>query len=280
MKITYPVPAETTSVFVVVTDRTPSGLPAVVPWRMGRPHRRAAMDALGTPRLTLEAFRAGQSPWRLMELDDELRKPVRKARHHIVVSSIAPVAAQPQAAQVARAAARGVAEAYHGTIVDPLIGTALSHCPECPGERPEFRLGDDWLGWTIGLAEGATCPRVTTRGLRRFGLPEITLDCPACAHRLCTVDILRAVADRLLAGHLEWVRGNPGTRRRTLGGRLRFGAAGFAVLLGGPDPASGPFRVRLTRDTAQRSCLRVGSPDGIDGTANDRLGRAPGLLAS
>lgn len=294
MQITYPVPAETTSVFVIVTDRTPTELSSIVPWRMGRPHRRAAMDVLGTPRLELEAFRAGQSPWRRMELDgDELRKQVRRARHHIVVSSTAPVAAQPEAAQVARAAARGVAEAYHGTIVDPLTGTTLSHCPQCPGERPEFRLGDDWLGWTTELAEESTCPpwdpattrlcsclRVTTRGLRRFGLPEITLNGAACAHSLCAIDILRAVADRLLADHLDWVSGNPGGRYRTIGEQLRFGAAAVAVFFGSPDLNSEPFRVRLTRDAADRSCLRVGPPDGFDGTVNDWLCRTPDLLAS
>ncbi|MBD3146945.1 hypothetical protein, partial [Microbispora bryophytorum] len=61
MLITYPVPAQTSSVFVVVTDRTPTDLSSVVPWRMGPSHRRAARDALGTPRLTLEAFRSARS---------------------------------------------------------------------------------------------------------------------------------------------------------------------------------------------------------------------------
>ncbi|GIH68959.1 hypothetical protein [Sphaerimonospora thailandensis] len=294
MKITYPVPAETTSVFVVVTDRTPTELSSIVPWRMGRPHRRTAMEALGTPRLELEAFRAAQSPWRRMDLDgDDIRKQVRRARHHIVVSSIAPVTAQPEAAQVARAAARGVAEAYHGVIVDPLTGTALTHCPQCPGERQEFRLGDDWLGWTSEVDETGSCPpwepaasglcsclRVTTRGLRRFGLPEIMLDGAACAHSLCTVDILRAVADRLLLGHLDWITGHPGAPCRTIGEHLRIGQADFAVFSGSPDLDDEPFRVRLTRDAADRSCLRIGPPDGFDGTVNDWLCRTPGILAA
>lgn len=42
MRITYPVPPQTSSVFVVVTDRTPVDLSSVVPWRMGPAHRRSA----------------------------------------------------------------------------------------------------------------------------------------------------------------------------------------------------------------------------------------------
>ena len=51
MKITYPVPAETTCAFVVAVDRASADLAAIVPWRIGRPHRRAAVAAFGTPRL-------------------------------------------------------------------------------------------------------------------------------------------------------------------------------------------------------------------------------------
>jgi hypothetical protein len=294
MKITYPVPAETESVFVVVTDRMPTELSSIVPWRMGKPHRRQAMEVLGTPRLELEAFRAGQSPWRRMDLGDgDLLRRVRKGRYHVVVSSVSPVSAQPEAAQVARAAARGVAEAYHGLIVDPITGSALYHCPECPGERQEFRLADDWLGWTTDVNEEVSCPpwdpagaqlctclRVTSRGLRRFGLPEIMLDGAACAHSLCTVNVLRTVADRLLAGHLAWLAHNPGALCRTIGEHLRIDGADFAVFSGSPDLDGEPFRVRLTRDLAGRSCLRVGPPDGFDGTLNDWLCRTPTLLSA
>ncbi|MEZ0073907.1 hypothetical protein [Planotetraspora sp. GP83] len=309
MQITYPVPAETTSVFVVAVDRTPTELSSIVPWRMGRPHRRAAMEALGTPRLELEAFRAGQSPWKRLESqafragqspwkrielegDDDLRR-IKRARHHVVVSSTAPVAAQPEAAQIARAAARGVAEAYHGVIVDQLTGSAVYHCVECPGEREEFRLSDDWLSWTTEFSEDSSCPpwdpagteicaclRVTTRGLRRFGLPEVMLDGAACAHSLCTVNVLRTVAQRLLTGHLDWLAGNPGARCRTIGEHLRVDGADFAVFSGSPDLDGEPFRVRLTRDAADRSCLRVGPPAGFDGSLNDWLCRTPGLLAA
>ncbi|GAA1306441.1 hypothetical protein Psi02_23930 [Planotetraspora silvatica] len=293
MQITYSVPAETTSVFVVAVDRAPVELSSIVPWRMGKPHRKRAMEVLGTPRLELEAVRADRSIWRRTGLkDDDLRR-VARARHHVVVSSTAPVEAQPEAAQVARAAARGVAEAYHGVIVDRLTGSAVYHCAACPGERQDFRLGDDWLGWAIEIDDDRSCPpwdpagtevcaclRVTTRGLARFGLPEVMLDGAACAHRLCTVNVLRTVAERLFTAHLAWVGGNPGARCRTIDDHLQVDGADFAVVSGAPELGREPFRVRLTRDAADRSCLRVGPPADFEGTVSEWLCRTPGLRAA
>ncbi len=318
MRITYPVPAQTSSVFVVVTDRTPTDLSSIVPWRMGPSHRRAARDALGTPRLTLQAFRSARSPWRRMDLNAEDLRRVRRARHHVVVTSIAPVEEQPEAAQVARAAARGIAEACHGGLYDPLTGAAVYHCAECPGERRNFHLGDDWLGWRVSCADeehacglgaaapvgadidgGCSCLVTTSRGLRRFGLPEITLTGLACAHSLCAVTVLRTVAESLLAGHLTWLSTGLLTPCRGVARRLRVAGMDYAVLSGGADLESGPFhipgaedapppgmpgeesgllRVRLTPAAATRSCLRLRLPGGHDGNPHPR--HSPGLLVA
>ncbi|MEN3536115.1 hypothetical protein AAH991_13450 [Microbispora sp. ZYX-F-249] len=267
MRITYPVPGQTSSVFVVVTDRTPTDLSSIVPWRMGPSHRRAARDAVGTPRLTLEAFRSARSPWRRMDLGAEDLKRVRRARHHVVVTSTAPVEEQPEAAQVARAAARGIAEAYHGALYDPLTGAAVYHCADCPGERRDFHLGDDWLGWRVSCAEegpacalgaaapagagdaatdgdgGCSCLVTTSRGLRRFGLPEITLAGLACAHSLCSVTVLRTVAEALLAGHFAWLSSGLRSSCRGVARRLRVAGTEYAVLSGEVDLENGPVRI-------------------------------------
>lgn len=326
MSITYPVPAQTSSVFVVVTDRTPTDLSSIVPWRMGPSHRRAARDALGTPRLRLEAFRAARSPWRRMDLSADDLKQVRRSRYHVVVTSTAPVEEQPEAAQVARAAARGIAQAYHGTLYDPLTGARVYHCAECPGERPDFHLGDDWLGWRLSCADeehtcdlghavaetgaasanvdtgamptgagapvvpvdagacamsvasgacavpiaiptsagagavrtnvgaampadadaaygGCSCLITTSRGLRRFGLPEIVLTGLACAHSLCAVTALRTVAESLLAGHFAWLSTGPRPLRRRIARRFRVAGMEYAVLSGGADLDHGPIRL-------------------------------------
>ncbi|ETK33819.1 hypothetical protein [Microbispora sp. ATCC PTA-5024] len=311
MKISYSVPAETTSVFVVAADRTPTELSSIVPWRMGRAHRRRAMDALGTPRLEIEAYRQSRSPWRGTDLPAGPHEQVHRARYHVVVSSTAPVTEQPEAAQAARAAARGVAEAYGGVIVDPLTGAVVDHCPDCPGERQEFRVGDDWLGWAVDVDESrsgaacdplgagvCTCLRVASRGLSRFGLPEVVLDGGPCPHSLCAVATLLPVAEHLLSGHLAWLAREPHTRHpharepharepharephallRTIDRRIRLAGREVAEVAGSPDPEGDPFLVRLTPAVAGRACLRVDLP--AEGTTGDRPHHTPGLLAA
>jgi hypothetical protein len=250
---------------------------------------------------------------------------------------------------VARALARSIAGAYHGLIVDRLTGAVVYHCPCCPGERQEFRVEDDWVGWAMTADQAAeregscpscgpartrtrtcACSSVMTRGLRRFGLPEIVLDGAACAHSLCAVNALRMVAQRLLTGHLDWLADNPGASSRTIKGQLTVDGCEFAVLSGIPDVTplcleeSGislpsieagdgeaspiadqetalaespplptdspvprrelregePFHVRLTREGAGRSCLRVGPNVDLDGGDDDGLNRPSGLLAA
>ncbi|KAA9373506.1 hypothetical protein F5972_35385 [Microbispora cellulosiformans] len=352
MRITYPVPAQTSSVFVVVTDRTPADLSSVVPWRMGPAHRRGAREALGTPRLALEAFRSARSPWRRMDLGRDDLKQVRRARHHVVVTSTAPVEEQPEAAQVARAVARAVAEACRGTLYDPLVGGVIYHCAECPGEREDFDLGDDWLGWRLSCADPeAGCPRgadpgdgfggvpgdgpgvgagdgpgvgtgdgvcpgaggvegavgvdpggcaclvARSRGLWRFGLPEITLTGLACVHSLCAVTALRTAAEALLEGHLTWLSTSPQAPFRSIDHRLRVAGAEYAVvssgwgeggrlrLDGGESgallgwPGTGDLRVRLTPEAAACACLRPGRSSGQDG-GNRHPHHTPGLLVA
>lgn len=209
-----------------------------------------------------------------------------------MVTSTAPVGEQPEAAQVARAAARAVAEACHGTLYDPLVGGVVYHCAECPGEREGFDLGDDWLGWRLSCADpeaacargadlgggtgtvpgdgasdgtcggpgegtgdgvcpeaggveeavdtvdtlgasGCACLVAMSRGLRRFGLPEITLTGLACVHSLCAVTALRTAAEALLEGHLTWLSTSPQAPFRSIDHRLRLAGAEYAVVSAG-----------------------------------------------
>ncbi|WP_327044333.1 hypothetical protein OG320_21515 [Microbispora sp. NBC_01189] len=378
MRITYPVPPQTSSVFVVVTDRTPADLSSVVPWRMGPAHRRSAREALGTPRLAVEAFRSARSPWRRIDLGRDDLKQVRRARHHVMVTSTAPVGEQPEAAQVARAAARAVAEACRGTLYDPLVGRMVYHCAECPGEREGFDLGDDWLGWRLSCADpeaacaggadpgggtgtvpgdgtsdgtcggpgegtgdgvcpeaggveeavdtvdtarasGCACLVAMSRGLRRFGLPEITLTGLACVHSLCAVTALRTAAEALLEGHLTWLSRSPQAPFRSIDHRLRLAGAEYAVVSAGwgeaeerPSVAGSEYavvsagwgegerlrvagtesdaslgwpgpgdllRVRLAPEAAACSCLRPGRPGGENG-GNRHPHHTPGLLVA
>ncbi|MFI6298648.1 hypothetical protein ACIBEJ_44170 [Nonomuraea sp. NPDC050790] len=291
MQITFPVPASLTALFVVAIERLRFDIEGMLPWRIGRPHRRAAMAALGTT-LTLSHSTAQWRPGGVDLTEDE-RRLLRRTRQHVLVTSTAPPQTLPTSLQVARAAARAIAEECTGLVVDPLAGFALPSCARCAGEPSTFRLADDWLGWNVEVHDTATCPpwnpadthacdclRVTSRGLRRFALPEITLDGAACAHNLCAVNLLRAVAQRLLTDHLAFLSANPEARERTIDDHLRIhdqalfsDRQSFGVRLTpcespgsirrlkvGPAPGSGPI-----------TCLKVGPPSDFTGTVNDWL---------
>ncbi|MEV5408267.1 hypothetical protein AB0K60_05385 [Thermopolyspora sp. NPDC052614] len=215
MQLTFTVPKETTSRFVIAVNRTPADLPSVVPWRMSAPHRRQAAVALGSPRLTI----------------------TRHGPSHVVVSSTASPSCQPRSAQVARAAARAVAKAYDGVIDDPLTGHVISGESGGEEEPGVFHLADDWLGWQIDVAKDAACSHrgvrssactplsVSSRGLRRFGMPEITLDGPVCGHGHRPVEFLRMVAQRLLTEHLSWLSANPSIGVRAICDHVRIHAS-------------------------------------------------------
>ncbi|MCA2221175.1 hypothetical protein [Nonomuraea aurantiaca] len=127
-----------------------------------------------------------------------------------------------------------------------------------------FRLADDWLGWDVQVHGDATCPpwdpadtgacdclRVTSRGLRRFALPEITLDGAACAHSLCATSLLRRVAHHLVTDHLAFVATHPDATERSIDDHVQIAtSAGHG---------GSPFTVHLTPcDTDPTSHGRIG----------------------
>ncbi|WP_433511695.1 hypothetical protein ACQP2T_49200 [Nonomuraea sp. CA-143628] len=176
-----------------------------------------------------------------------------------------------------------------------------------------FRLADDWLGWDVQVHGDATCPpwdpadtgacdclRVTSRGLRRFALPEITLDGAACAHSLCATSLLRRVAHHLVTDHLAFLATHPDATERTIDDHVRIatsaghGGSPFTVHLTPCDtdptshgrirrisrlkvaPVPGAGQVAYLRTdpppgTGQVTHLKVGPPPGFSGSLNDWL---------
>ncbi|MFI6599916.1 hypothetical protein ACIBHX_27055 [Nonomuraea sp. NPDC050536] len=251
MTITLPLPAELTSTFVVAVERTPADLETIAPWRVAAPYRRAAVEAYGTPALRVVTRRRSQWKPIGVTLAEEDRRLLRRTRHHLLVTTTCALYELPHNLQVARATARALAKEYSGLVIDPVAGTPVLSCDRCVGEPADFRLADDWLGWDVQVHDDATCPpwdpagtgscsclRVTSRGLSRFALPEITLDGAACAHNLCAMTLLRTVATRLLADHLTFLTTHPTATERTIDDHLRIDQAFFP---GGP-----PFNVHLT----------------------------------
>ncbi|HUR05655.1 MAG TPA: hypothetical protein VM347_24140 [Nonomuraea sp.] len=381
MKITLPLPDRLTSHFIVPVKRVPFDIESFVPWRVGRPYRRAVSAALGSPLLTVTHHR---TPWRPagVTLAVEERQLLRRAQQHVMITTTAPPHALPTSVQVARAAARAVAQECEGLVIDPLTGITLLTCDErhtdgptassrphnssfrssasgspsgsvgrrrrdepttfrgpgtpansraagepaglptadepasfrtagesagfrtageplglragseppglraggeppglrvagespgfrSAGEPPSFRLADDWLGWDVQVHGDATCPpwdpadtgacdclRVTSRGLSRFALPEITLDGAACAHSLCATRLLRRVANHLLTDHLTFVTTHPDATERVIDDHQRIAAS--------PGHGGSPFTVHLT-------------PCDADPTGHGRSGRIGGI---
>ncbi|PZG51973.1 hypothetical protein C1I98_07860 [Spongiactinospora gelatinilytica] len=61
---------------------------------------------------------------------------------------------------------------------------------------------------------------MVSRGLRRFGLPEIVARVSPCGHGLCTAGFVRAVAESLLTSHFDWLTSHPIAMSRTIDDRL------------------------------------------------------------
>ncbi|TDD27141.1 hypothetical protein E1286_47320, partial [Nonomuraea terrae] len=304
MKIVLPLPATMTSVFIVAVEHLPFEAGSYVPWRVGGPYRRAAIDAITNGTLTVTHHRTPWKPTGTTLTGDERRR-LRRTRQHVVVSATAPPHRLPAAAQVARAAARALARECDGLLIDPLTGAAVLTCGRCAAEPPAFRLNDDWVSWDVQVHDATTCPpwgpadpglcdclRVTSRGLRRFALPEITLDGAACAHNLCATDLLRRVATHLATDHLAYLAAHPEATTRVIDDFLHIhpsdrpegdrpeGDLPFGVRLTPYDTEPGErghaagvrhLKVGPTPGTGEITCLKVGPPSGFPGSMNDWL---------
>jgi hypothetical protein len=300
MKIILPLPATLTSLFIVAVEHLLFDIETFVPWRIAGPYRRAARDALDTPpALTVSHH---PTPWKPTEIDlaDEERRHLRRTRQHLVVSTTALPHQLPANVQVARAVARALARQSDGLLIDPLTGSTVLTCARCADEPLDFHLGDDWLSWDVQVHDDATCPpwnpsdtgvcdclRVTSRGLRRFALPEITLDGAACAHTLCATNLLRTVAHRLVTDHLTFLKTHPHATEHEIDDFLQIqssdqpdGGLPFGVQLTPYDADLGELgrtgsirrlKVGPAPGAGQVTCLKVGPPSGFTGSLNDWL---------
>ncbi|PRX59274.1 hypothetical protein B0I32_12044 [Nonomuraea fuscirosea] len=299
MKIAIPLPNIITSLFIVAMEHVPFDVKSFVPWRIGSTFRRSAISSTNNGTLTVTHH---PTPWRPIgtALTDDERHRLRRTRHHVVISSTAPPHKLPTTVQVARAAARALARECDGLLIDPLTSSTLLTCGRCPGEPAGFSLDDDWLSWDAQVHDAATCPpwdpddlgvcgclRVTSLGLRRFALPEITIDGAACAHSLCATNLLRTVAGRLLTDHLSHLAAHPDARDRKIDDYLRIqpsdqpdGGLPFGVRLTPYDADAGELgrtgsirrlKIGPTPGSDRVSCLKVGPPSGFTGSLNDWL---------
>jgi hypothetical protein len=185
---------------------------------------------------------------------------VTRAGYHLVIRSLAEPHLQPSAAQSARLAARLLARATHGVIIDQITQRVLPDSASAAGEPATFALGDGWLAVTVhttvhsgvdggvdGGVEGTSETRAVTRGLGRFGLPEVdTVGFPGDTAS-CAVDLLRALAWRLLARYWSHLADDPGAATCRMATGQQLSTADLQRFWGArPTRPAGPVPVRLT----------------------------------
>ncbi|KAB2346812.1 hypothetical protein [Actinomadura rudentiformis] len=287
--ITFPVPATTTSRFIVAADDMPQDVHSLACGTSASAYEAHVNGRLGTPQLKIERADPGQLRWDLSQITTSRRShreaALGEADHIAVVTTVGPATDQPRGVQVARAAATAIATATDGIAADLVTGQVVAG----GDERPRFVLADDWLGDVLPPfrangrcttpdpehdlegVNGCACVRLMTRGLRRFGLPELQISDIACPHDSAALNILRTTARRLLTDHWSWLATGPADRSRTIDADLTLTTGDYDEFWGVPrgDPSDTTFQVRLRPLTPR--LISVGPPDGFLGTVNDWL---------
>jgi hypothetical protein len=170
--------------------------------------------------------------------------------------------------------ARCVADHLDAVPVDLDTGRILT---ARSGEPAQFRLADEWLGACLPpyrnggrckvsdeLIDGCACVELTTRGLTRFGLPELRVARVSCPHDLAALNVIRTTAQRLLP-----MSNQPGGH--TFPRLLSLTGDDFAAYWGARDPmwTDAPVNVHLTQ--LEPHLLGVGPPEDFTGTVNEWL---------
>lgn len=228
--------------------------------RAGGPLAGAARELIEASRLAVRAGPAATSGWqaRLRGVAGPRAETARLpgASRHIVVTSTGPPPAGPGEAQAARFVARSIAIRTAGVVVDVTANQVLAGGDprDAPcAESDAFVLGDDWLAVFVNLDEAATTAgrmRIETAGLARFALPELIMREVPLGRVLTAVNIVRALAYRLLRDCWAWRAGHP-DEPVWWAERERYAAAADVWRYWGARPAGGGgVRVRLGRCAA------------------------------
>jgi hypothetical protein len=212
MSITLTVPGSVVSRFIVTASEVPNDPYAMARAQITGPPGEGALRWLGGPLLRIRSVAAADSIWldelaTVAVLDDDERERLLAASGHLIVESEAPPDRQPRVAQGVRAVARALAEATDGLLADLCTAQVVPPDRRVDGERDWFRLADRWLGCdclinvdadTGGKPTECECQCLFTRGLSRFGLPDLVVDRVACAYDLAAANLLRGLAGWLL----------------------------------------------------------------------------------
>lgn len=212
------IPSSTTCQYIVTTNRridhpeqfTLDLLAANT--ATGQLSANVVRHAIDTSALRIRSHAAHDSPCQagiasIAAPMDEHERLLSASRHVVIDSETSPTQ-QPQQARLARATARALADATGGQLADLCTAELVRPVPGIQGERDWFCLADGWVGIdcrinpdggmdTASPAE-CECLCLFTRGLSRFGLPELVIDRLACDYDLAATNVMRGLAVRLL----------------------------------------------------------------------------------
>ncbi|WP_344900830.1 hypothetical protein [Actinomadura meridiana] len=290
--ITFPIPSTTTSRFAVAARSVPHDLNALlrrsptsyqphIAGRLGSPQLQATRDDLTSLHWDPTRIRAHRPEDRLAA------RFFNNATEFAVITAFAPITDQPRGVQVARSAAYAIAKATDGITADLVTGQILTPTPE----REHFVLADHWIGDALPPfrangrctapepeldpegVNGCTCVRLRTRGLSRFGLPELQMTEVACPHDLAALNVLRTTARRLLTDHWSWLATGPTANTRTIPSTLHLTQTDFDAFWGSARHThltpTAPFEITLAHPKPR--LLTVSPPTTFNGTTNDWL---------
>lgn len=214
---------------------------------------RSAQELLESPLVLATVERAADSDWseRLEALagrQGNLRQ-LQWAEHHLVLTSVAPPAAEPSHDQAVRFAARVLAERTGGMVADLAANVVLGRGSAPAMERERFVLADEWVIAFVNLERaGSDRLQVDTIGLHRFGLPDLTIENVPGDRVLTSVNLLRALGYRLLTDHWAWMAEHPGQESRSLPVRQYADSADLWRYWGTRPVGEGAIAVRLGAD--------------------------------
>lgn len=282
--IVLPVPETVSAVYLV-----PAGWPLYDPvgvarryldTHIGEPLLSVLRDLIDGPLCSIETVPSaemGGVPGELLRMfggSAELVEQAERAEHLLVVSAMARPGWPPYHEWTARAVATALADALDAPVIDyqiPRITPAAALAATLPDGRGALRLAD-WV--LVPRSVGVRGAWLTTKGLGRFGLPELqALDVPPELAEPWS-RALTGVASALLARWSTRLREAGWPALVTLPSRLEFTVADVGTAYGEPRPPGGLVAVELALSPSppsQDSFLTVAPPHTYPSSAAEYL---------
>ncbi|MFI5910125.1 DUF2314 domain-containing protein [Dactylosporangium sp. NPDC051541] len=293
MEIVLSVPENVMATYVVATTRPPADPVAAARDAAGRvvgPLREAVLKMLDGPLMSVTVVPAGDAPplpidhLRIFGAQAEGLRAILDATHYVVCQAVFGAGWPPAHEWHARAVAAGIAADTGGTLVDlftPQILDPAAALASLPG--PDGRsLFSAWVA--VPQSTGDRGLWMTTRGLGRFGLPELqVLDVPPTLARAWT-SALTGLARALVVRWAQAVERARGEAFVRIPHDLTVTEADAVFAYGsipGPDAGQRSALVQLRLDVDDPdldAVLTVVPPDGFSFSAGEFLARVAAEL--